>query len=416
MASNCGLYHPSFEHDSCGIGFVANIKGHKSHQHVADALTILENMEHRGACGCETNTGDGAGILIQIPHEFFFDESIRLGFHLPSYGRYGVGTIFFPREIRLREECRDIFNRAAEKLRLEILGYRKVPVNAEGIGPTALSVEPEIEQVFIACPDHISNPDDFERKLFVLRNYAAHTIRNTVKQDAIGFYVASLSYKTIVYKGQLTSLQLRQYFPDLSNKRVVSAFGLIHSRFATNTFPSWKLAQPFRFIAHNGEINTLQGNLNWLRTSEQGFSSPYFTKQDMEMLLPIISGDQSDSACLDNMIELLTLTGRSLPMVMMMLIPEAWDGNENMDPVKKAFYEFHASFMAPWDGPASISFTDGKMIGATLDRNGLRPSRYVVTHDDRVIMASETGVLPTLSADSATAFCPSPFLGKGKRL
>src|SRR6266487_6606711 len=394
MASNGGLYHPSFEHDSCGIGFVANIKGHKSHQHIADALTILENMEHRGACGCETNTGDGAGILIQIPHEFFFDESIRLGFHLPSYGRYGVGTIFFPRDIRLREECRDIFNRAAEKLRLEILGYRKVPVNADGIGPTALSVEPEIEHVFIACPDHISNPDDFERKLFVLRNYAAHTIRNTVKQDAIGFYVASLSYKTIVYKGQLTSLQLRHYFPDLSNKRVVSAFGLIHSRFATNTFPSWKLAQPFRFIAHNGEINTLQGNLNWLRTSEQGFSSPYFTKQEMEMLLPIISGDQSDSACLDNMIELLMLTGRSLPMVMMMLIPEAWDGNENMDPAKKAFYEFHASMMEPWDGPASISFTDGKIIGATLDRNGLRPSRYCVTTDDRVIMASETGVLP----------------------
>ncbi len=394
MASNVGLYHPSFEHDSCGIGFVANIKGHKSHQHVADALTILENMEHRGACGCEANTGDGAGILIQIPHEFFFDESIRLGFHLPSFGRYGVGTIFFPREIRLREECRDIFNRAAEKLRLEILGYRKVPVNAEGIGATALSVEPEIEQVFIACPDHISNPEDFERKLFVLRNYASHTIRNTVRQDAIGFYIASLSYKTIVYKGQLTSLQLREYFPDLSNKRVVSAFGLIHSRFATNTFPSWKLAQPFRFIAHNGEINTLQGNLNWLRTSEQGFSSPYFSRQEMEMLLPIISGDQSDSACLDNMIELLMLTGRSLPMVMMMLIPEAWDGNEGMDPVKKAFYEFHASMMEPWDGPASISFTDGKIIGATLDRNGLRPSRYCVTTDDRVIMASETGVLP----------------------
>src|SRR5215510_6378615 len=394
MASNTGLYHPSFEHDSCGIGFVANIKGHKSHQHIADALTILENMEHRGACGCEVNTGDGAGILIQIPHEFFFDESIRIGFHLPSYGRYGVGMIFFPRDIRLREECRDILNRAAEKLRLEILGYRKVPVNAEGIGATALSVEPEIEQVFIACPDHISNPDDFERKLFVLRNYAAHTIRNTVKQDAIGFYMASLSYKTIVYKGQLTSLQLRHYFPDLSNKRVVSAFGLIHSRFATNTFPSWKLAQPFRFIAHNGEINTLQGNLNWLRTSEQGFSSPYFTKQEMEMLLPIVSGDQSDSACLDNMIELLTLTGRSLPMVMMMLIPEAWDGNENMDPARKAFYEFHASMMEPWDGPASISFTDGKIIGATLDRNGLRPSRYCVTTDDRVIMASESGVLP----------------------
>ncbi len=394
MADNQGLYHPSFERDSCGIGFVANIRGHKSHQHIDDALTILENMEHRGACGCESNTGDGAGIMIQTPHEFFFDESIKLGVHLPTFGRYGVGMLFFPREIRLREECRDIFNRAAEKLGLEILAYRKVPVNPDGIGLTALSVEPEIEQVFLACPDHVNNPDDFERKLFVLRNYATHTINNTVKKDAIGFYIASLSYKTVVYKGQLTSHQLRKYFPDLSNKRVVSAFGLIHSRFATNTFPSWKLAQPFRFIAHNGEINTLQGNLNWLKTSEQSFNTPYFSKEEMDMLLPIVTSGQSDSASLDNMIELLTLTGRSLPHVMMMLIPEAWDSNKDMDLVRKAFYEFHASMMEPWDGPASISFTDGKVIGATLDRNGLRPSRYCVTTDDRVIMASETGVLP----------------------
>jgi glutamate synthase (NADPH/NADH) large chain len=394
MATNEGLYHPSFERDACGIGFVANIKGNKSHQIISDALTVLENMEHRGACGCENNTGDGAGIMIQTPHEFFFDECIKLGIHLPAFGRYGVGVIFFPREIRLREECRDIFNRAAEKMGLEVLAYRKVPVNPDGIGPTALSVEPEMEQVFIACPDHINNPDDFERKLFVLRNYASHTINNTVKKDAIGFYIASLSYKTVVYKGQLTSMQVRPYFHDLNNKRMVSAFGLVHSRFATNTFPSWKLAQPFRFIAHNGEINTLQGNLNWLKTSEKGFTSPYFSKQEMEMLLPIVTEGQSDSACLDNMIELLTLTGRSLPHVMMMLIPEAWDGNEHMDPVKKAFYEFHASIMEPWDGPASISFTDGKLIGATLDRNGLRPSRYCVTNDDRVIMASETGALP----------------------
>jgi len=394
MASNQGLYDPSFEHDSCGIGFVANIKGHKSHQHISDALTVLENMEHRGACGCENNTGDGAGIMIQTPHEFFFDECLKLGVHLPSFGKYGVGVIFFSKEIRLREECRDIFNRTAEKLGLEILAYRKVPVNTHDIGPTALSVEPEMEQVFIACPDHISNPDDFERKLFILRNHAAHTINSTVRKDAIGFYVASLSHKVVVYKGQLTSMQVRSYFPDLSNKRVVSAFGLVHSRFATNTFPSWKLAQPFRYIAHNGEINTLQGNLNWLKTSEKGFTSPYFSKEEMEMLLPIISEGQSDSACLDNVIELLTLTGRSLPHVMMMLIPEAWDGHEEMDPVKKAFYEFHSSFMEPWDGPASISFTDGKIIGATLDRNGLRPSRYCVTNDDRVIMASETGVLP----------------------
>jgi len=394
MASNSGLYHPSFERDACGIGFVASIKGNKSHQNISDALTVLENMEHRGACGCENNTGDGAGIMIQTPHEFFFEECLKLGVHLPSFGRYGVGVIFFPKEIKLREECRDIFNRTAEKLGLEILTYRKVPVNPDGIGATALSVEPEMEQVFVACPDHINNPDDFERKLFVLRNHASHLINSTVKKDAIGFYLASLSYKTVVYKGQLTSLQVRPYFPDLSNKRVVSAFGLVHSRFATNTFPSWKLAQPFRFIAHNGEINTLQGNLNWLKTSEHGFTSDYFTREEMEMLLPIVTSGQSDSACLDNMIELLTMTGRSLPHVMMMLIPEAWDGNEQMDPVKKAFYEYHASIMEPWDGPASISFTDGKIIGATLDRNGLRPSRYCVTTDDRVIMASETGVLP----------------------
>ncbi len=393
MAGNKGLYDPAFEHDACGIGFVASIKGHKSHQHISDALTVLENMEHRGACGCENNTGDGAGIMIQTPHEFFFEECLKLGVHLPSFGKYGVGVIFFPREIKLREECRDIFNRTAEKLGLEILTYRKVPVNPDGIGPTALSVEPEMEHVFVACPDHITNPDEFERKLFVLRNHATHLINSTVKKDSIGFYITSLSYKTIVYKGQLTSGQVRGYFPDLSNKRVVSAFGLVHSRFATNTFPSWKLAQPFRFIAHNGEINTLQGNLNWLKSSEHGFTSPNFSQVEMEMLLPIITGGQSDSACLDNMIELLAMTGRSLPHVMMMLIPEAWDGNDQMDPVKKAFYEYHASIMEPWDGPASISFTDGKIIGATLDRNGLRPSRYCITTDDRVIMASETGVV-----------------------
>ncbi|HTN08275.1 glutamate synthase large subunit [Agriterribacter sp.] len=389
-----GLYRAEFEHDACGVGFVANIKGNKSHQIVSDALTLLENMEHRGACGCENNTGDGAGIMIQVPHEFFFAECVKLGVHLPAFGHYGVGVIFFPKEVGMREECREIFGRAAEKLGLEILTYRKVPVNTTDIGQTALSVEPEIEQVFIACPDHLQNPEDFERKLFILRNYASHTIHNTVKKDSVGFYIASLSYKTVTYKGQLTSMQVRTYFPDLSNKRVVSAFGLIHSRFATNTFPSWKLAQPFRFIAHNGEINTLQGNLNWLKTSENGLSSPYFSEEEMDMLLPIVTGGQSDSACLDNMVELLTLSGRSLPHVMMMLIPEAWDDNDKMDPVKKAFYEYHAAVMEPWDGPASISFTDGKIIGATLDRNGLRPSRFCVTHDDRVIMASETGALP----------------------
>lgn len=389
-----GLYRPEFEHDACGTGFAAHIKGRKSHQIIRDALTMLENMEHRGACGCERTTGDGAGIMIQMPHEFLYAECLKMGIRLPDAGKYGVGMVFFPKEPRWREECREIIQRCAEKVGLEILGYRKVPVRPDGIGETALSVEPEIEQLFIACPYHISDPEEFERKLFVLRNYITKTVRCSIPKDKAEIYFASFSGKTIVYKGQLTTYQVGHYYPDLRDERMVSAFGLIHSRFATNTFPSWKLAHPFRFIAHNGEINTLKGNLNWLRAGENSFLTKYFSKEEMEMLSPIVDEGQSDSACLDNVVELLNLTGRSLPHVMMMLIPEAWDGNEGMDPVKKAFYEYHASLMEPWDGPASISFTDGKIIGATLDRNGLRPSRFVVTKDDRVIMASEAGVLP----------------------
>ncbi len=388
-----GLYDPRYEHDACGIGFVAHIKGCKSHQMVLDALTILENMEHRGACGCENNTGDGAGILIQTPHAFLYEECLKIGIRLPSYGKYGVGMVFFPREVRGREECRSIIEQAAEKMEIPVLGYRELPVDNSAIGETAKSVEPEMEQVFFGCPDAINDPEEFERKLFVLRNYVTKLVRQTLSKDNELFSFSSLSYKTVIYKGQLIASQVRQYFKDLTDPRLVSAFGLIHSRFATNTFPSWKLAQPFRFIAHNGEINTLMGNLNWLRSNAGSFSSPYFTEQEMEMLLPVVDESQSDSACLDNMVELLTLSGRSLPHVMMMLIPEAWDENDLMDPVKKAFYEYHASIMEPWDGPASISFTDGHIIGATLDRNGLRPSRFVVTDDDRVIMASEAGVL-----------------------
>ena len=394
MASKNGLYHPSYEHDSCGIGFVANINGNKSFQTISDALTVLENMEHRGACGCENNTGDGAGIMIQTPHDFFVQECAKIGIALPEFGRYGVGVIFFPKEDDAYEESKRLFNKCADELNLKVLGFRKVPVNDAEVGFTALSVEPKIEHVFIKCPNHIQDRDEFERKLFVLRNYSTHYINKKIGKNEIGFYIASLSYKTIIYKGQLTSKQVRNYFTDLQNEKLVSAFGLIHSRFATNTFPSWKLAQPFRFIAHNGEINTLQGNLNWLRSSGKNFTSPYFSEEEMNLLLPIVTEGQSDSACSDNMIELLTLCGRSLPHVMMMLIPEAWDQDEKMDAEKRAFYEFHSAFMEPWDGPASITFTDGNIIGATLDRNGLRPSRYCVTSDGRVIMASETGVLP----------------------
>ncbi|WAC39600.1 glutamate synthase large subunit [Pedobacter sp. SL55] len=388
-----GLYRNSFEHDACGIGFVAHVKGRKSHQNITDALTILENLDHRGACGAEPNTGDGAGIMIQVPHEFLFDECLRTGFSLPQYGDYGVGMLFMPKEIRAREECREIIYRTAEKLGFEVLGFRKVQVDTTDIGNMALSVEPEIEQVFVSRPYHIAAGADFERKLFVLKTYVTKTIYNSVKDSKQDFYIASFSSRTIVYKGQLTSLQVRTYYTELSDKRMVSAFGLVHSRFATNTFPSWRLAQPFRHIAHNGEINTLQGNLNWFRSSVKSFASPYFTPEELNMILPVIDETQSDSGCLDNVVELLLHAGRSLPHVLMMLIPEAWDGNKDMDPIKSAFYQFHASLMEPWDGPAAIAFTDGNLIGATLDRNGLRPSRYALTSDDRVIMASESGAV-----------------------
>ena len=391
--SNAGLYDPSFEKDSCGVGFVANIKGRKSHQIVSDALTMLERMAHRGACGCEPNTGDGAGILIQVPHEFFNSECSKLGMKLPAFGQYGVGLVFFPRDPKVREECRTVLNRQIKKMKMSLLGYRLVPTQHSDLGETALASEPVMEQVFIKRIDSGTDPEDFERRLFILRKYATHIITESVKGVANQFYFSSLSYKTIAYKGMLTSGQLRYYFADLEHEEVVSALAVIHSRFSTNTFPSWRLAQPFRFIAHNGEINTVQGNINWLKSKEAFFASPYFTPEEINMLLPICNPKQSDSSNLDNTIELLVHAGRSLPHVMMMLIPEAWDGNENMNQEKKDFYEYHANLMEPWDGPASITFTDGKIVGATLDRNGLRPSRFVVTDDDTVIMASEVGVL-----------------------
>ncbi|WP_428329258.1 glutamate synthase large subunit [Mucilaginibacter sp.] len=391
--SQQGLYRPEFEHDSCGTGFITNINGHKSNQIIDDALTMLENMEHRGACGCDPETGDGAGILIQLPHEFFLEECADLEISLPEPGEYGVGMIFFPKESALKKACRTIIGNAIEKMGLHKLGYRKLTVNSSAVGETARGAEPDSEQLFILRPHHITNTEDFERKLYILRRYINKTITETVPAAAEHFYFTSLSCKTIIYKGQVTTYQLRKYFSDLADPRIASGFAMIHSRFSTNTFPSWKLAQPFRLIAHNGEINTLTGNLNWFYSGLKSYASAYFTNEEMEMLLPVIDNNQSDSACLDNIIEILLHTGRSLPHVMMMLIPEAWDGNEQMDPIKKAFYEFHATMTEPWDGPAAITFTDGKLVGALLDRNGLRPLRYVVTKDGRVIAASEAGVL-----------------------
>ncbi|MBE9586332.1 glutamate synthase large subunit [Mucilaginibacter sp. JRF] len=391
--SHQGLYRPEFEHDSCGTGFITNINGHKEHRIVSDALTMLENMEHRGACGCDPESGDGAGILIQLPHELLMEECSNLEISLPEPGEYGVGMIFFPKDSTLKKACRTIIDKAVEKLGLHKLGYRKLSTDNSVIGETARSVEPDSEQIFVAKPHHILNIDDFERKLYVLRRYINKSVTEQFPKAAESFYFTSFSAKTIIYKGQLTTYQLRKYFSDLSDPRVSSGFALIHSRFSTNTFPSWKLAQPFRLIAHNGEINTLTGNLNWFYSGLQSLASSYFTNEEMEMLLPVIDNNQSDSACLDNIIEILVHTGRSLPHVMMMLIPEAWDGNEQMDPIKKAFYEYHATLMEPWDGPAAISFTDGKLVGAVLDRNGLRPLRYAITSDGRVIAGSEAGVL-----------------------
>lgn len=391
---NGGLYDSSFEHDACGTGFITNINGKKSHQIVENALTILENMEHRGACGCDPDSGDGAGILTQIPYGFFLEECAALEIDIKEPGNYGVGMMFMPKDILLRKAITEIISKCADSLRFEILGYRKVPVDNLVIGETARGSEPAIMQVFVAKPAHVKEGEEFERKLYVLRRLITKTVQEEIKEESADFYFTSFSSRIIVYKGQLTTFQVRQYYSDLQNEKYQSAFGMVHSRFSTNTFPSWKLAQPFRFISHNGEINTLTGNLNWFYAAVKSLVSPCFTKEEMEILLPVIEENQSDSACLDNIVEILTHSGRSLPHVMMMLVPEAWDGNEEMDPLKKAFYEYHATLMEPWDGPAALTFTDGvKLIGSILDRNGLRPLRYVITDDNTCIVASEAGVL-----------------------
>jgi glutamate synthase (NADPH/NADH) large chain len=390
---NKGMYVPSMEHDACGIGFVANLKGAKSHENVRDALTMLMNMEHRGGCGCEPETGDGAGILIQNPHDFLKEECAKIGFQLPAYGAYGVGMVFFPAGEAVREECRYILNKHIGELGFELIGYREVPTDNSHIGATAKSLEPKIEQVFIRHTT-ITDATELERKLYVLKKYTTHFIGHNVEQEDNDFYFTSFSYKTLVYKGQLRTDQIADYFPDLKDPRVKSAIALVHSRFSTNTFPKWKLAQPFKMIAHNGEINTIRGNVNWMSSQESLMESSYFSKEDIARLLPICDASHSDSANLDSIIEILVLGGRSLAHALMMVIPEAWQENNLMDEKKRAFYEYHASIMEPWDGPASICFTDGNVVGATLDRNGLRPSRYCLTSDDRLVMASEAGALP----------------------
>ncbi len=391
--TNRGLYRSEFEHDSCGIGFVANLKGRKSHKVIVDALAMLARMEHRGGTGFDVKSGDGAGILMQIPHELFMEECPKVGIKLPSFGEYAVAMTFFPREKKQRDEAKSIIERHLDKFDLTLLGYRHVPVNNFDLGRDSSKTEPSVQQVFIGKPEGMPL-DEFERKLFVFRKYTSRLVCESVAGVSTDdFNMISCSYKTIIYKGQLTTEQVTLYFDDLSNESMQSALALVHSRFSTNTFPKWKLAQPFRYIAHNGEINTNRGNINWMRAREVILESTLFTQEELDMVFPICDVEASDSANLDMAIEMLVLSGRSLPHVMMMLIPEAWQNHDTMSKEKKDFYEYYSAMMEPWDGPASVCFTDGVIVGATLDRNGLRPSRYCLMEDDTLIMSSETGAL-----------------------
>jgi glutamate synthase domain-containing protein 2/glutamate synthase domain-containing protein 1/glutamate synthase domain-containing protein 3 len=399
MQSNCypckeGLYDPDFEHDACGVGFVAHLKGEKSHNIVAKGLELLANLEHRGAVGAEKNAGDGAGILTQMPDKFMRRVAKEASnIDLPPFGSYGVGVVFIPRDPDAYSETQSIVEQCIEEMGQECLGWRKVPTANESLGESVKATEPIIKHVFIKKADDIDT-EAFERKLFVIRKYAQSRVTDSPVRGTGYFYMPSMSYKTISYKGQLITEQLPLYFADLNEPDYESAIALVHSRFSTNTFPSWSLAQPFRYIAHNGEINTLRGNINWMRARTSLLKSKLFTSDELDKIYPYLINEKkgSDSSVLDNVIELLTLAGRSLPHVMSMMIPEAWRDDE-MTPDRRAFYEYHATFMEPWDGPASVAFTDGKFIGATLDRNGLRPSRYSLTKDNILVMASEQGAL-----------------------
>ena len=387
-----GLYDPAFEHDACGFGFVVDIAGTPSHAIVRDALTVLVNLEHRGATGSDKNTGDGAGLTIQIPHHFLSEVASKSGVRLRGRGGYGVGMVFLPADKASRVECFRLFEHVVEEQGLHFLGWREVPTDNTGLGASAKASQPLIRQVFIDRPEGLVEDLAFERKLYVVRRLVEKAVSRSAIPSRVDFYIPSLSCRTIVYKGMLNASQLRTFYPDLVDERVESAIAMVHSRFSTNTFPSWARAHPYRYISHNGEINTLRGNVNWMHARQSQFSSKLFG-DELTKALPVIDTDGSDSAILDNTLELLYLSGRSVAHGLMMMVPEPWQHHESMAPEKKAFYEFHACLMEPWDGPASIAFTDGIRVGATLDRNGLRPARYYVTKDGRVVMASEAGVL-----------------------
>ncbi|TMB32606.1 MAG: glutamate synthase large subunit [Deltaproteobacteria bacterium] len=387
-----GLYDPALEHDSCGFGFVADIKGRPSHDIVMKALEVLLNLEHRGATGAEKDTGDGAGILLQMPHAFLAREAGKLGIALPAPGRYGAGMVFLPPSEHGQEAIGKLFEETVRAEGQQLLGWRNVPTDNGSLGGTAKASQPTIRQIFIGRGDDVADAAAFERKLYVIRRLVEKKVSRSAIPGRGHFYVPSLSYKTIVYKGMLNAGQLRSFYLDLQDPAVSSAIAMVHSRFSTNTFPSWGRAHPYRYISHNGEINTLRGNINWMHARQSMMRSRLFGN-DLKKILTVIDTEGSDSAMFDNVLELLTLAGRELPHAVMMMVPEPWSRDTTMSKERRAFYEFHACLMEPWDGPASIAFTDGVRVGAVLDRNGLRPSRYYVTKDDLVVMSSEVGVL-----------------------
>jgi glutamate synthase (NADPH) large chain len=388
-----GLYDPRNEHDACGVGFVANIKGKKSHAIIEQGLTVLRNLTHRGAVGWDPKLSDGAGILIQVPDRLLREEMAKQGVKLPPAGQYGVGMVFLPRDPASRQACEYEIERAVKDEGQVILGWRDVPVDNADLAEPAKKLEPVIRQIFIGRGRGVTVTDALERKLYIIRKSSGHAIQALKLKHGKAFYVPSMSARTVIYKGMLLANQVGEYYLDLKDARCESALALIHQRFSTNTFPSWDLAHPFRMIAHNGEINTVRGNVNWIRARQGAISSPVLG-EDLQKIWPLIYDGQSDSASFDNALELLVMGGYSVAHAMMMMIPEAWENHSLMDPARRAFYEYHAAMMEPWDGPASIAFTDGRQIGATLDRNGLRPSRYIVTDDNLVIMGSECGCLP----------------------
>jgi glutamate synthase (NADPH/NADH) large chain len=392
MPAAKGLYDPSKEKDSCGVGFIADIKGRKSHQIVADALTVLVNLEHRGAVGADPRAGDGAGILVQIPHKFFTRKAIELGFELPAPGEYAVGFLFMPRDAEWRGIIKQIYAETVAAEGLTLIGWRDVPSDNSTLGETVKPTEPVHMQVFIGRGSKIKSEDDFERRLYILRKAISNKIYRRRERRLSGYYPVSISCRTVVYKGMFLADQLGTYYPDLHEPDFESALALVHQRFSTNTFPAWSLAHPYRMVAHNGEINTLRGNNNWMAARQASAHSPLFG-DDIEKLWPVSYEGQSDTACFDNALEFLVQGGYPLAHAVMMMIPEAWAGNPLMDEERRSFYEYNAALMEPWDGPAAIAFTNGRMIGATLDRNGLRPARFLVTRDDRILMASEMGVL-----------------------